>query len=173
MLTVPLTDIFRVLSSMILVNNSKSSTFTQHSHACSNNSARSHLVYKTKKGGCGALEVRGGAPASSVIQKTLPSRENLQLAPLRKHIRGIEANVLICRKGQCCDILIFSFYSFRMFPSGVAIANQLPPSHPILCILCSCTNSLHVLFHCLHKSPIWSFSRKPAISNLTVLPLIY
>lgn len=116
-----------------------------------------------------------GAPISrsSVLHKVLTSRDKLLLAPLRKHIRGIEANVLICRKGHCCDILIFSFCSFRMFPSVVAVANHLPLSHPILCLLFSCTISLHTLFHYLHKSPRWSSSRKPAISNLTVLPLIY
>lgn len=101
------------------------------------------------------------------------STEKLLLGPLRKYTRGIEANVLICRKGHCCDILIFSFYSFRMFPSGVATANHLPLCHPILCILSSCTNSLHILFHYFHKSPLRSSSKKAVISNRSILLLIY
>lgn len=134
-----------------------------------------HLyAYEIRKRGRSSRDERSTANSgSSILHKALTSRENLLLGPLRKHTRGIEANVLICRKGHCCDILIFSFYSFRMFPSGVAIANHLPRSHPILCILFSCTNSLHVLLHYLHKSPLWSSSKKPAIFNLTVLPLIY
>ena len=41
----------------------------------------------------------------------------------------------------------FANYIFfnRLFPSGVATANHLPPSNPILYILFSYTNKLHVL----------------------------
>uniref|UniRef100_A0A3B3C1T9 Protein kinase domain-containing protein n=1 Tax=Oryzias melastigma TaxID=30732 RepID=A0A3B3C1T9_ORYME len=51
------------------------------------------------------------------------------------------------------------FFSFGLFPSGVATANQFPPSKPVFSILHSNTSHLHVFIHCIHKPPLWSSSR--------------
>ncbi|XP_068171323.1 complement decay-accelerating factor isoform X2 [Antennarius striatus] len=58
--------------------------------------------------------------------------------------------------------IITSTTAFQVFPTGVVTANQLPPSNPVFCILFSHTNHLHVLFHHIHKPPLWSSSRPPA-----------
>ncbi|RVE61270.1 hypothetical protein OJAV_G00169350 [Oryzias javanicus] len=41
---------------------------------------------------------------------------------------------------MCCD----HWVGFPPFRQGVATANQLPPSNPVFCILCSSTRYLHV-----------------------------
>ena len=74
--------------------------------------------------------------------------------------------------------LFIVVFSFRLFSSGVATANHLPPSNPI-CILFSNINQLHVLVYA-HKAPLWSSSIPPAwlsqahhpsTNTFTILPL--
>lgn len=64
------------------------------------------------------------------------------------------------------------FFSFGMLPSGVATANHLPPSNPVLCIFfshnnfMSFTTSRNLLFALL-------LSLLPANSNLCILLLMF
>lgn len=58
-------------------------------------------------------------------------------------------------------------FSLGLFPSALAAANHLPPSHPlILCIFFSHTDQRRALFHHTHESPRWSPSRPPARTSL-------
>lgn len=65
-----------------------------------------------------------------------------------------------CKQSKICKLLFMNqlFFSFGLFPSGVATENHLLPSNPVLCILFSHTSYLHVLFHDILKAPPWSSS---------------
>lgn len=50
------------------------------------------------------------------------------------------------KKQKCFITSNIFFFSFWLLPSGVAMANQLPPSNPVFCILYSNTSLLYVHF---------------------------
>ena len=58
-----------------------------------------------------------------------------------------------------------------LFPSGISTANHPPPSISILCIFFSPTSWFHVLFLCIHKSPLLDLL--PGSSSVIILLQMY
>ncbi|MEQ2264330.1 hypothetical protein XENORESO_000558 [Xenotaenia resolanae] len=72
-------------------------------------------------------------------------------------------------------------FSFSFSLSGITSGSHLSPSNAVFCIFFYNTHYLHVLFHSIHKSPLWSSSRPPPLqfqpqhhsTNILTIPPLY
>lgn len=92
----------------------------------------------------------------------------------RKELAQLPANLIDSNYTHCSTFLLCLLMQILRADSDFLLckgykecvrpqANRVSPSNTfLLCILFSHTNSLHVLFHNIHKYPLWSFSTPPA-----------